>query len=86
MFHKYAPLVTLFLFATAWSQSSPPPSVEPSKDASIPPTGQLEDSKNLIIVKAKKPVYPIVAEDKQTQAVYWCIFLLMNPEMLKKLR
>ena len=67
MFRKYAPLLTLLLLSTARSQSSAPANTEPSKDASLPSAGQLEDSRNLIIVKAKKPIYPILAEDKQIQ-------------------
>lgn len=72
MFYRLAITAALLVvISPAWSQSDPPSHSEPGKDASTTSTGQLEDSKGLVVIKIKKAVYPIEAREQQIQGRVW---------------
>ena len=72
MFYRLAITAALLVvISPAWSQSDPPSHSEPGKDASTTSTGQLEDSKGLVVIKIKKAVYPIEAQEQQIQGRVW---------------
>lgn len=72
MLHKLSiAAVLLFAISPAWSQSDAPSHPEPAKDVSGSSTGQLEDSKTLVVIKIEKAIYPIAAQEQQIQGRVW---------------